>query len=148
MQPMPPCLAPTFWWQTCVWATCPLGVVVRPIVCGFYLFILSSRLCCPLRFQNPQQTCRWDGFLVFGTFSSFTTPSPGWVSIRNSFASLFIFYILSYLLSRTMGWLSGCLVSSAFRSCFVVFAQCSNDLSMNFGGRKWFPRPLPPPSSG
>ena len=38
---------------------------------------------------------------------------PGWVSIPNSFVSLFIFYVLSYLLSKTMGCLSGCLVSSA-----------------------------------
>ena len=96
-----------------VWATSPLGVAVRPVICGFYLFILSSWLCCPLRFQNSLQTCRWDGFLVFGNFSSFTTPSPGWVSTCNSFVSLFIFYILSYLLSKTMGCLPGCLVSSA-----------------------------------
>ena len=52
------------------------------------------------------------GFLVFGNFSSFTTPSPGWVSIPNSFVSFFVFYILSYLLSKRMGCLSGCLVSS------------------------------------
>ena len=32
--------------NTSVWATSPLGVVVRPIICGFYLFIISSRLCC------------------------------------------------------------------------------------------------------
>ena len=38
---------------------------------------------------------------------------PGQVSIPNSFASLFMFYILSYLLSKTMSCLSGCLVSSA-----------------------------------
>ena len=41
------------------------------------------------------------------------TPSPGWVSVPNSFVSLFIFYILSYLLLKTMGCLSGCLMSSA-----------------------------------
>ena len=34
-------------------------------------------------------------------------------SIPNSFVSLFIFYILSYLLLKTVGCLSGCLVSSA-----------------------------------
>ena len=34
----------------------------------------------------------------------------------------------------------------AFRSCFVVFAQCSNDLSMNLWGRKWSPHPIPLPS--
>ena len=39
--------------------------------------------------------------------------SPGWVSTPNSFVSLFIFSILSYLLSKTMACLSGCLVSSA-----------------------------------
>ena len=37
-------------------------------------------------------------------------PRP--VSIPNSFVSLFIFYILSYLLSKRMDCLSGCLVSS------------------------------------
>ena len=31
----------------------------------------------------------------------------------NSFVSLFIFYILSYLLLKTMGCFSGCLMSSA-----------------------------------
>ena len=63
------------------------------------------------------------GFLVFGNFS-FTTPSPGWVSIPNSFVSLFVFYILSYLLSKRMGCLSGCLVSSA--SIQILFCgSCS-----------------------
>ena len=38
---------------------------------------------------------------------------PGWVFIPNSFVSHFIFCILSYLLLKTMGWFSGCLVSSA-----------------------------------
>ena len=35
-----------------------------------------------------------------------------WFSIPNSFVSLFIFYILSYFLLKTMGCLAGCLVSS------------------------------------
>ena len=38
---------------------------------------------------------------------------PGWISISTSFVSLFIFYIFSYLLSKTMGCFSGCLMSSA-----------------------------------
>ena len=38
---------------------------------------------------------------------------PGWVSIPNTFFSLFIVYSLSYLISKTMGCLSGCLVCSA-----------------------------------
>ena len=103
----------SWWGGASTWATSPLGVVVKHIICGFYLLIFSSWLCCPLRFQNSPQTLQWEGFLVFGNFSSFTTPSLGWVSIPNSFVSLFVFYILSYLLSKTMGCLSGCLVSSA-----------------------------------
>ena len=62
---------------------------------------------------------------MFGNFS-FTTPSLGWVSVPNSFVSLFVFYILSYLLSKRMGCLSGCLMSSAsiqklFCGTFSVF---------------------------
>ena len=101
--------SPTCWWQLQA-----LGVVVRHVICGFCLFIyFSSWLCCLLRFQNSPQTHRWEGFLVFGNFSSFKTTFPGQVSIPNSFVALFIFYILSYLLLKTMGCLSGCLMSSA-----------------------------------
>ena len=130
-----------------IWATSLLGVAVRQIICGFYLFIyFSSWLCCPLRFQNSPQTHRWEGFLVFGNFSSFMTLSPGRVSIPNSFVSLFIFYILSYLLSRTMGCLSGCLVSSArvqklFCGSFSAFKWSFDE----FVG-EWSPRPILPPS--
>ena len=116
MQHAPPCSAPTCWWQMLAsrqllhWEL-QLGTY---IICGFYLFIyLSSQLCCPLRFQNSPQTHQWEGFLVFGNLSSFMTPSLEWFSILNSFVSLFIFYILSYLLSKRMGCLSGCPVSSA-----------------------------------
>ena len=96
-----------------LWATSPLGIAVRHVICEFYLFIyFSSQLCCPLRFQNSPWTRQWGGFQVFGNFSCFKTPSPGQVSIPNSFVSLFIFYILSYLLLKTVGCLSGNLVSS------------------------------------
>ena len=37
-----------------IWATSPLGVAVRCIFCGFFLF--PSQLCCPLRFRNSPQT--------------------------------------------------------------------------------------------
>ena len=33
-----------------------------------------------------------------------------------------------------------------YRSCFVVFSQCSNDLSMNLWWRKWSLHPIPLPS--
>ena len=53
------------------------------------------------------------------------------ISVPNSFVSLFIFYILSYLLLKTMGCLSGCLASSAsvqklFCGIHSVF-KCSFD---------------------
>ena len=43
----------------------------------------------------------------------FKTPFLGHISIPTSFVSLFIFYVFSYLLSKTMGCFSGCLMSSA-----------------------------------
>ena len=48
-----PCLVVV---DTSIWTTSPLGVVVRQIICGFYLLIFFSQLCCPLRFQNSPQT--------------------------------------------------------------------------------------------
>ena len=61
----------------------------------------------------------------------FKTPFLGRSSVPTSFVSLFVFYIFPYLLSKRMGWLSGCLVSSAFRCCFVEAAQHSNNLLIN-----------------
>ena len=80
---------------------------------GFIYF--SSQLGCPPSFENFPQTCQCQGFLVFvwKQTSSIKTPFPGWISIPSSFVSLFIFYILSYLLSKTMGCFSGCLMTSA-----------------------------------
>ena len=76
-----------------MWA---LGVAIRHITCGFYLFIyFSSQLCWPLRFQNSPQTHWWEGFLVFGDLSSSKTPFLGRISIPTSFVS---FYLLCFFL--------------------------------------------------
>ena len=61
----------------------------------------------------------------------FKTPFPGRESVPTSFVSLFIFYIFSYLLSKTMGCFSGCLMSSVsiqtlFCGIYSVF-KCSFD---------------------
>ena len=61
----------------------------------------------------------------------FKTPFPGWSSVPTSFASLFIFYIFSYFLWKTMGSFSGCLMSSAgirqlFCGIYSAF-KCSFD---------------------
>ena len=104
MQLTPPCLGPACWWTTQ-----ESGLLLRWQLqlgahsVGFlFLFFFFSWLCCPLRFQNSPKTCLWEGFLLFGNFS-FMTPSKGWVSVPTSFVSLFVFYIFSYLLSKTMG---------------------------------------------
>ena len=88
-----------------------LIVAVRHVVCGCFFFF-GGGLCCPLRFQSSPLTCLWEGFLSCGNFSSFMTPSPGQVSIPKYFVSVFILYILSYLLPKRLGCLSGYLVSS------------------------------------
>ena len=61
----------------------------------------------------------------------FKTPFPVWSYIPFSFVSLFMFYIFSYLLSKTMGCFSGCLMSSAsiqrlFWGIYSAF-KCSFD---------------------
>ena len=63
--------------------------------------------------------------------SLFKTPSPGRSSIPTSFVSFFVFYIFSYLLSKTMGSFSGYLMSSAgiqklFCGIYSAF-KCSFD---------------------
>ena len=78
---------------------------------GFIYF--SSQLGCPPRFEDFPQTCQCEGFPVFGNFLYIKTPFPGWISVPSSFVSLFIFYMLPYLLSKMMGCFSGCLMSSA-----------------------------------
>ena len=67
----------------------------------------------------------------------FKTPFQGWSSVLTSFVSLFIFYIFSYLLLKTMGCFSGCLMSSAgiqklFCGIYSAF-KCSFD---EFVGKK------------
>ena len=132
-----------------VWATSPLGVEVKRVICGFFVFVFvfSSRLCCPLRFQNSPQTRQWEGFLAFGNFFSFTTPSLGWIAIPNSFVSLFIFYILSYLLSKRMCCLLGDLVSStSIQKLFCGIYSAFKWSFDKFVREKWSPHPIPLPS--
>ena len=108
------------------------GVTAGHVICGFWLFIyFSSQLCCPPWFQRSPQTWQWECFLVFGNFSLFKTPFPGQSSVPTSFVFLFVFYIFSYLLLKTMGYFSGCLMSSAGIQelfCGIYSAlQCSLD---------------------
>ena len=109
-------------WGSYHWV-CDLWVLI------IYLFFLQLR--CPMWFQGSPQTRQWECFLVFGNFFLFKTPFPGWSSITTSFVSLFVFYIFFYLLLKTMGCFSGCLMSSAsiqklFCGIYSAF-KCSFD---------------------
>ena len=90
---------------SCLWAH-NLWVLIIYLV--FLLVMLPSEV--------PRLTTDWAVRVFPGVWkllSLFKTPFPGQISIPTSFVSLFIFYIFSYLLSKTMGCLSGCLMSSA-----------------------------------
>ena len=68
---------------------------------------------------------------VWKLISFFKTPFPVRIFIPIYFASLFIFYIFSYLLLNTMGCFSGCLMFSAciqklFCGIYAAF-KCSFD---------------------
>ena len=111
MRPLPPCPAPTHWW----WMQASGPLLCWQLRLGMYSvpFFSSSQLCCPLRFLNSPQTRLNESFLLCENFSSFITPSPGWISIPKYFVSVFVFYVLPYLLLKRLGCISGCLVSSA-----------------------------------
>ena len=122
MQPTPPFPTPALWWQ--MWVS-GLFLCWQLLLDGYSVgFIFFSRLCYPLRFQNSTQARLWDGFLLFGSFSSCTTPSQGQVSIPNSL-SLF----LSFIFCPTSFWrewaafLGDWCPLSAFRSLFC--GSCS-----------------------
>ena len=79
--------------------------------------------------------------MVFGNFSLFKTPFLGWSSVPTSFVSLFVFDIFSYLLLKTLGFFSGCLMSSAdiqklFCGNYSAF-KCSLIQEYLLKGLKW-----------
>ena len=102
------------------------------IIWGFELFIyFSSQLRCPLCFKARHRLGSDSVSWFLQTFLFFKSPFLGRISIPTSFASLFVFYIFSYLLLKTMGCFSGCLMSSAsiqklFCGIYAAF-KCSFD---------------------
>ena len=88
-----------------------------------YVALWGSKAC--HRLASESVSWCWETSLFF------KTPFPGQISVPTSFVSLFTFYIFSYLLSKTMCCLSGCLMSSAniqklFCGIYSVF-KCSFD---------------------
>ena len=125
-----------------VWATSSLGVAVRRLICGFYLFF------------PPDCNALWDSKTPHRPAServswcletSLSRLPPQDASPSLTLLSLF----LSFTFCPTFFWrqwaafLGTWCPPPAFRSCFVVFVQCSNDLSMNLWGRKWSPCLIP-----
>ena len=128
-----------------IWATSPLGVVVSCIFCGFYLFFPPGYVA----LWDSKTTHRPAGERVSWCLetSLLILPPQDW-SPSLSLLSLF----LSFIFCPTSFWrqwaafLGAWCPLQAFRSCFVVFAQHSNDLSMNLWERKWSPHPISLPS--
>ena len=88
-----------------------------------YVVLCGSKAC----HRRGSESVSW----CLKTYLFFKTPFLGWISIPTSFVSLFIFYIFSYFLWKTMGSFSGCLMSSAgirqlFCGIYSAF-KCSFD---------------------
>ena len=125
-----------------VWATSPLAVVVRCIFCGFffppsYVALWDSKT--PHRHACERVSC------CVETSPSWLPPQEGSPSLN--LLSLFVFYILSCLLLKRLGCLSGCLVSST--SVQKLFYGSCSTFKWSFDefvGEKVVSCPIPLPS--
>ena len=113
---MPPCPATAHWWQTQV----PGLLVCWQLWLGAYsvgFFFFSLPVMLPSEIPKLPTDPPVRGFPTSltgeGDFSSLPTPSPRWLPVPKSFASVFVFYILSYLLLKRLirvpFWVSGVL---------------------------------------
>ena len=128
-----------------VWGTFLLGVAFRHVICGFYLFFLPVRLPSEIRKLPPDPPVR--GVPGGLKLPLLWFPSRDW-SLSLALLSLFLSFIFfpTSFRRRWAAFLGAWCLLLVVRSCFVKFAQRSNVLSMNLWGRKWSPRPIPPPS--
>ena len=110
-------------WGSYCWARNLWVLIIYLISPPCYVALCAPKAC--HRLGSESVSWCWKTSLFFKT--SF----PGQSSIPTSFVSLFVFYIFSYLLSKTMGCFSGCLMSSAsiqklFCGIYSAF-KCSFD---------------------
>ena len=137
---MQPCLPAQPHWLvavTSIQATSWLAVVVRHILCGLFFFP-PLLVMLPSQIPNFPQTHLWEGFLLSGNIS-FTTPSPGWVSVPNSFIFLSFIFCPTSFRREWAAFLGAWYPLPMFRSCFVEVAQHSNDLWWICGGESGLP---------
>ena len=104
-----------------VWATSPLGIAVRQIICGFYLFFLPVMLCSKIPKLPTDPLVRvFPGVWIL----LFSTPSQD-ESLSLTLLSLFLCFIFCPTSFRKewVAFLGTWCPLPMFRSCFVEFAQ-------------------------
>ena len=128
-----------------IWATSPLGVAVRRIICSsFFFFFFPFWLCCLLRFKTPHRPI---GERISWCLE---TSPPSRLPPQDGSLSLSLFSLLFCPTSFRREWATfpGALSPPpVFRCCFVEFIQRSYDFLMNLWGRNWSLHPIPSPSS-
>ena len=116
-----------------------------PLVWILWWFFLSSATLWDS--TAPHWPHLWKGLQLCGNFSSFMTPSPGWVSVPKILCLPFHHYPLSYLISKRLVTFLGIWgPPPAIKSCFVKVAPHADDFLMYLWGRKWPSHPIPLPS--
>ena len=128
-----------------VWANSLLAISVRYHSVGFFFFFspdyVAIRDC-----KTPHRpACERVSYCV-ETSPSRLPPQVGSLSL--TLLSLFLSFLFcpTFFQREWAPFLGAWCPLPAFRSCSVEVAQHSNDLLMNLWGRKWSPRPIPPPS--
>ena len=145
MQAVPPCSAPACGWWTqasgllLCWEL-QLGASSVGFIYFFLPVMLPSEI--PKLLTGDERVSR-----CLGNPPLLRLP-PQDASLSLTLLSLFLSFIFCPTSFRRqwVAFLDAWCPLPAFRSCFVVFAQRSNDLSMNLWGRKWSLCPIPPPS--
>ena len=129
MQPMPPCPAPTCWWQIQVSGLLLHWQLRLGVYSVGFFFLLPVML--PSEIPKLPTDPPVREFLTVWKFLLHAT-SPGWVSIiPNSFASLSFINSSTSFGREWAAFLGAWCPLPAFRSCFVEVTQHSNDLWMN-----------------
>ena len=142
MQSSPPCSVPSCWWQMQA-----LGVAIRHIICGFYLFIFPPGY---VALQDSKTSRRLAGERVswcLETSPRLCLPPPDG-SLSLTLLSLFLSFIFcpTCFKREWAAFLGAWCSLPVFRSCFVKVTLHSNDLLINLCGRKWSPHPISLPS--
>ena len=128
-----------------IWGTFLLGVAFRHVICGFYLFFLPVRMPSMIKKLPPDPPVRgFPGVWKLPLLSLLSWDGSPSLTLLSLFLSS-IFCPTSFR-RQWAAFLGARCPLIAIRTCFVEFAQSSNDLSMNLWRRKWSPHPIPPPS--